>query len=195
MPDAAPDLDTRLGAHLHGLRTSRSLTLDALAGRAEVSRAMLSRIERGESSPTAQLLCRICDGLGISLAALFAGAEAAAAPGDPVARRASQPTWRDPETRYLRRQVSPSGTGSPVDIVEIEFPAHGRIAFDSQHLPGADQHVWVLDGVLEVTLGEDAIRLDQGDCLRMRFGQPVRFRNPMPHPIRYAVILSHGAAP
>lgn len=190
----ADDFDASLGTRIHALRGARGLTLEALAGRAAVSRAMLSRIERGESSPTAQLLARICGGLGITLAALFAATEAAV-PGDPIARRADQPIWRDPDTRYLRRQVSPAGTGSPVDIVEVEIPAHGRVAFDAQDLPGADQHIWVLDGALELTLGEQSFRLEQGDCLRMRFGQPVRFRNPAPHPIRYAIILSHGAMP
>ena len=40
----------------------------------------------------------------------------------PLSRRSDQPTtWRDPATGYLRRNVSPSGTGSPVDLVEVEF--------------------------------------------------------------------------
>ncbi|MDN3568934.1 helix-turn-helix domain-containing protein [Paeniroseomonas aquatica] len=191
-PPSAEDPDTRLGARIHALRAARGLTLEALAGRAAVSRAMLSRIERGESSPTAQLLGRLCGGLGITLSALFAAAEAAAGP---VVRRADQPVWDDPESRYRRRQVSPAGSGSPVEIVEVEFPAHGRVAFDRQELPGTDQHIWVLEGRLELTLGEEAIRLEQGDCLRMRFGRPILFRNPEDRPIRYAVILGHGAAP
>ena len=191
-PPPAEDPDTRLGARIHALRAARGLTLEALAGRAAVSRAMLSRIERGESSPTAQLLGRLCGGLGITLSALFAAAEAAAGP---VVRRADQPVWDDPESRYRRRQVSPAGSGSPVEIVEVEFPAHGRVAFDRQELPGTDQHIWVLEGRLELTLGEEAIRLEQGDCLRMRFGRPILFRNPEDRPIRYAVILGHGAAP
>lgn len=189
MSDATLDLDTRLGNRIHALRTARGLTLDALAAQAEVSRAMLSRIERGESSPTAQLLNRICGGLGLTLSTLFAEAEVS-----PLSPRARQPVWRDPESGYLRRQVAPPGTGSPVEIVEVEFPAHGQVAFDSQRLPGADQHVWVLEGALELTLGHEAIRLEQGDCLRMRFGQPIRFRNPLDQVIRYAVIISHGAA-
>jgi transcriptional regulator with XRE-family HTH domain len=192
MSDATLDLDTRLGSRIHALRTTRGLTLEALAGQAEVSRAMLSRIERGESSPTAQLLNRICGGLGITLSTLFAEAEGAASP---LSRRAGQAVWRDPESGYLRRQVAPPGTGSPVEIVEVEFPAGGQVAFDSQRLPGADQHVWVLEGALELTLGREAVRLEQGDCLRMRFGQPIRFRNPLDRPIRYAVVISQGAAP
>jgi transcriptional regulator with XRE-family HTH domain len=186
----ATDIDDRIGARIRDLRAERSLTLDGLALLADVSRAMLSRIERGESSPTAQLLNKVCGGLGVTLSVLFAGTES---PVSPLSRRLDQRTWRDPGTLYLRRHVSPPGTGSPVDIVEVEFPAGGSVGFDSQRLAGTDQHVWVLDGTLELELGEDAYRLEQGDCLMMRFDRPIQFRNPTERPIRYAVIISHGA--
>lgn len=191
MSIADADIDDRIGTRIRELRTERGLTLDGLAHQADVSRAMLSRIERGESSPTAQLLNKICGGLGITLSALFAGAER---PASPLARRAEQPTWRDPASGYLRRNVSPCGSGSPVDIVEVEFPPGGSVAFDNQRVAGTDQHVWVLDGTLELVLGEEPFRLGPGDCLVMRFGRPVLFRNPTAQPTRYAVIISHGAA-
>ncbi|CAH2604514.1 XRE family transcriptional regulator [Rhodovastum atsumiense] len=184
------DIDARIGARIRGLRTEKNLTLDGLAHLADVSRAMLSRIERGESSPTAQLLGKICGGLGITLSTLFAATET---PASPLLRRREQPTWRDPASQYLRRQVSPPGTGSPVDIVEVEFPPGGSVAFDTQRLAGTDQHVWVLDGTLELRLGEEVFRLETGDCLLTRFDRPILFHNPTGRPVRYAVVISHGA--
>jgi transcriptional regulator with XRE-family HTH domain len=186
---SSQDIDTRIGVRIRDLRIDRSLTLDALARQADVSRAMLSRIERGESSPTAQLLNKVCGGLGVTLSTLFAATEA---PISPLSRRATQPTWRDPATNYQRRTVSPPGTGAPVDITEIEFPPAATVTFDSQRLTNADQHIWVLDGTLELELGDDLYRLDTGDCLMMRFDRPIRFRNPTEFPTRYAVIISHG---
>lgn len=183
------DIDGRIGARIRALRAGRDLTLDGLAALADVSRAMLSRIERGESSPTAQLLNRICGGLGVTLSALFAEAET---PASPLARHADQPSWRDPASHYLRRNVSPPGTGSPVALVEIEFPPGGSVAFDNQRPAGTDQHVWVLDGTLELELGGEIFRLETGDCLMMRFDRPILFRNPTERPIRYAVILNQG---
>ena len=185
------DIDRRVGARIHELRTERGLTLDGLARRANVSRAMLSRVERGESSPTAQLLVKICGGLGVTPSVLFAEAET---PASPLLRHFDQPTWRDPATGYLRRNVSPSGTGSPVDIVEVEFPPGGGVTLDSPQLTGWSQHVWVLDGTLELSLGEGAFRLEQGDCLWMRFDRPITFRNATGRSVRYAVLVSHGAA-
>ena len=107
------DIDSRIGTRVRQLRLQRSLTLDGLAARADVSRAMLSRIEHGQSSPTAQLLNKICGGLGVTMSVLFAEPAAAA---NPLARRDKQPVWRDPATGYLRRTVSPAGVGSAVDI-------------------------------------------------------------------------------
>jgi transcriptional regulator with XRE-family HTH domain len=183
------DIDGKIGARVRALRDQRGLTLEALAERADVSRAMLSRIERGESSPTAQLLNKVCGGLGVTLSMLFAETEKAA---NPLARRAGQPTWRDPESGYLRRNVSPAGTGSPVEIVEIEFPPGESVAFRNDQVAGDDQQIWVLDGALEIALGDETFRLEKGDCFYMRFGSPIRFRNPTKRAIRYAVILRRG---
>ncbi len=189
MSTSASDIDLRIGARIRGLRVERGLTLAGLARAADVSRAMLSRIERGESSPTAQLLGKICGGLGITLSGLFAGAGSALAP---LARRAEQPVWRDPASGYLRRQVSPAGISSAVDIVEVEFPRGGGVAFGPQRLDGAEQQIWVLDGTLDLELDGEATRLEAGDCLRMQYGRPILFRNPTDRAVRYAVIVGRG---
>ncbi len=183
------DLDRDIGLRVRALRSAKGLTLDDLAVRSGVSRAMLSRIERGESSPTAQLLGRVCGGLAVTLSTLFASREA---PASPLSRRSSQMVWRDPGSGYLRRAVSPPGTGSAATIVEVEFPAGARVAFETARLAGADQQIVMLEGRMELTVGEDTHRLDPGDCLHMRFEQPIAFSNPFGAPARYILVLCHG---
>jgi transcriptional regulator with XRE-family HTH domain len=185
------DIDGRIGDRIRAFRTERGLTLEGLAARAVVSRAMLSRVERGESSPTAQLLGKVCAGLGITLSALFAEAKPAASP---VRRRSDQTVWRDPASGYVRRNVSPAGTGSAVEISAIEVPPGARIAFDSLRLRGADQHIWILDGTLDLAIGDTRHRLDTGDCIHMGFDQPVTFHNPTKRTVRYAVIIGRGGS-
>jgi transcriptional regulator with XRE-family HTH domain len=150
---------------------------------------MLSRVERGESSPTAQLLNKICGGLGVTLSALFAATEQAPAP---LSRREKQSVWRDPASGYLRRSVSP--LGSPVDLVEVEFPPGGSVGFENSRAGGMAQLVWLIEGSLEITLGDEVFRLEAGDCLFMRLDRPIRFRNPADMPVRYLVVLSHGGS-
>ncbi|RVL99079.1 XRE family transcriptional regulator, partial [Sinorhizobium meliloti] len=64
MENAIAPLEETMAMRLRELRMARDLTLDDLAGRSGVSRAMISRIERGEASPTAQLLAKLCSALG-----------------------------------------------------------------------------------------------------------------------------------
>lgn len=179
-----------VGERVKALRSAAGQTLDELATRSGVSRAMISRIERGEASPTAALLARLCEGLGLSLSAFFARDEAAPSP---LSRRDGQRLWRDPHTGYMRRSVSPAGTGSRVDIVEVEFPGGARVAFPPrQESRLMTQHVWLFDGVLDMVFGAETIRLQPGDCLFMNIGDAFEFHNPSERPARYAVILDRG---
>jgi len=184
-------IETRIGERMRALRAGLGLSLDALADRAAVSRAMLSRVERGESSPTAQFLGKVCAGLGITISALFAEAEAARGP---IRRRSDQPVWRDPATGYLRRNVAPRGTGSSVDISDVTLPPGAEVSFDPLLLGNADQHIWILDGALELTIGDTDHSLRIGDCIHMGFDQAVSFRNPTDRPVRYAVVIGRGGA-
>lgn len=181
------DLDRRLGARIKGLRQSRGLTLDQLAARSGVSRAMISRVERGESSPTAALLDRLCAGLGVLLSTLFRDE----AQGGPLARRGEQPVWTDPDSGYVRRSVSPAGTGSRLEIVEVEMPAGARVLLDAPR--GGfrlDQQLWLLEGELTLSVGGREYRLAAGDCLAMLLDGPIAFHNPGEVPARYAVVLT-----
>ena len=187
-------LESAMGDRLKTLRMSGSMTLDELAKSSGVSRAMISRIERAEASPTAALLARLCSALGVSLSAFFESTEQR--PVSPLARRVDQPVWRDPDSFYLRRSVSPSGTGSRVDVVEVEFPPGARVRFAPQPASaGMTQHVWLFAGVLEMTVGETVHRLAPGDCLYMNIGDVHAFHNPGETVARYAVIIDLGRTP
>jgi transcriptional regulator with XRE-family HTH domain len=190
--EAGSDLNGRIAERVRDLRAARGLSLDALAAKSGVSRSMISVIERGESSPTAVVLEKLAAGLGVMLASLF-DAPAAAAPArtGPVARREDQPQWQDPASGYLRRNVSPPGVPQPMQIVEVQFPPRGRVAFET----GArdrlvHQQVWVLEGAIDITLGGECHRLREGDCLAMQLDRPTMFHNPTRKPTRYAVVIA-----
>jgi quercetin dioxygenase-like cupin family protein len=146
---------------------------------------MISRIERGEVHASAVVLDRLCAGLGMSLSSLFARDAAS-----PLLRRADQPMWRDPTSGYVRREVAPDGTGSPVRIVEVEFPAGAEVVFERTPHRVIDQHVWILAGEVEVEVSGLRYSLAAGDCLHMRVAEGNSFRNVSGRPTRYAVILT-----
>jgi transcriptional regulator with XRE-family HTH domain len=184
---------TGIGAHLavrlRDLRTESGMTLEGLAERTGVSRSMISLIERGESSPTAAVLDRLAAGLGVTLASLFARQETDAA--SPLSRREDQPVWRDPESGYMRRNLSAPGFPSPIELVEVVLPPGARVAYDTgQRAAAVHQQIWIVEGAVALTLGEETYRLGTGDCLSMRLDRPTVFRNLTEDPARYMVALA-----
>ena len=185
---AVPDINGRIARRVRTLRADLGMTLDALAARSEVSRSMLSLVERGESSPTAVVLEKIAYGLGVSLATLF---EDASAPANPVARRDDRTAWRDPQSGYVRRNISPANVPSPIQIVEIVLPAGARVAYDTGARDvSIHQQIWVQAGSIEVTVGNTTYRLTEDDCLAMQLNEPTAFRNRTRKPARYLVIIA-----
>ncbi len=183
-------LESAIGERLRLLRTARNQTLDDLASASGVSRAMISRIERGEASPTAQLLSRLCAALDLTLSAFFAFSQG---DGDPLSRREKQTVWRDPETGYQRRAVSPPNTASRVEVIDVEFPAGARIAYPPETAKaGMTQHVWLFSGTLRMTIAGTVHDLEPGDCLYMSITEGHVFENPGTEPAHYAVVLDRG---
>ncbi len=181
-------LNDRIAQRVRDLRASSGLSLEALAAHCGVSRSMLSLIERGESSPTAVLLEKLATGLNVPLASLF---DAPQPSHDPVARLADQPLWRDPHSGYVRRNVSPSGVASPIQIVEVSFPAQARVAYETgARASQIHQQVWVLEGSIDVSVGDAQHRLGTGDCLALVLDRPVTFHNPNLTAARYAVVIT-----
>ena len=190
MEAVAAAINQRIAVQARRLRAARRLSLGALALKSGVSRSMLSLIERGEASPTAVVLERLATGLGVPLARLFDAPRARRAP-QPVSRRAEQPVWRDPASGYLRRNVSPPHWPSPLQIVDVNFPAGARVAYET----GArdvrvHQQIWVLAGRIEVSYGEQLFRLGGGDCLALLLDRPIVFANRSRRAARYAVVIS-----
>jgi len=180
-------MEQRIAQGVKLRREQLGLSANDLAERSGVSRAMVSKIERLEVSPTAALLGRLCNGLGITLSSLIASAETSAGP--PIARAAEQPVWRDPDTGLRRTMISPRHTGSRVELAQVELPGGAEVRYDAQHHTSYDQHVWVLQGRLTLTIGREDIDLRAGDCIRSRVDVAAAFANRGRRPCRYLVVI------
>lgn len=190
-PATAPvihDINSRIAIRVHALRAELDMTLDALAQKCNVSRSMISLVERGEASPTAVVLEKIATGLGVPLATLFDDPRASV---KPVSRRDDRTPWRDPESGYVRRNISPANFPSPIQIVEVVLPAGARVAYETGVRDvSIHQQIWVRKGSIEVTLGNVAYRLAEDDCLAMQVNAPIAFRNRTRKLARYIVIIA-----
>jgi transcriptional regulator with XRE-family HTH domain len=180
MDDPTPALAARLRLE----RDARGWSLAELAQRSGVSKAMISKVERGQASPTAALLGRLSGALGLTMSALLARAE-----GGPerVTRATDQPRWRDPKTGYIRRQLSPPA--SPIELVRVELPARRSVAFPASSYAFVRHLIWVLDGHLTFVEGDTIHELDPGDCLLLGPPSDCMFRNTDRRPCIYLVAL------
>jgi transcriptional regulator with XRE-family HTH domain len=180
------DINQLIAHRLRELRDAAGLSLAALAERSGVSKSNISLIERGESSATATVLDKLSAALGVTVASLF---EQPADAPSPLSRFADQPVWTDPGSGYVRRNLSPP-VYSPIQLVEVSFPAGQRVAYEtSVRDVDVHQQVWIIEGRMEVTVGESQWTLDAGDCLAMRLDRPIAWHNPTDKPARYLVSL------
>lgn len=182
-------INQRIGARIRIERESRSWSLTELAGRAGVSRAMIHKIERGESSPTATLLGRLSGAFGISMSMLIARAEMQEGK---LLRFADQPVWHDPQSHYLRRHVSPR-SDLPIDLVQIELPAGSDIPMPASSYVQARQLIWLQQGELVFMEGNTRHEMKAGDCLELGPPNDCRFINETAQSCVYLVVrLNHA---
>ncbi len=192
MEEEAGLLNQRIAERVRGLRGEQNCSLQELADRSGVSRSMISLIERAESSPTAVVLEKLAAGLNVTLASFFERPVLSSQRHDnPVSRRIEQAEWRDPESGYRRRNVSPAGVQQPLQITEVHFPSGARVAFENglRDRP-VYQQVWMLEGVIDITVGTERHRLFEGDCLAMQLDAATMFHNPTEETARYAVVIA-----
>ncbi len=183
-------MEARLARRLAELRTGRGWSLDELAGRTGVSRSTLSRLERGELSPTAGVLNKLCAAYEHTMSRLLAEVEARPAH---LVRAAEQSVWRDDASGFVRRSVSPPYPGLRGEVVEATLRPGADIAYDGPSVAGLEQHIWVLEGRLAVSVRdggrEETYEADAGDCLRFRLWGRTRFRCAGQDAVRYALLV------
>jgi transcriptional regulator with XRE-family HTH domain len=215
---------TAFGERLRAERHRRGWPIERLAAASGVSRAMISKIERGESSPTAVVLGKLSAALELSVSELLgpgetgagrlAGGQAGAgdgtglagdassgdrAPGDQaprggvVRRAADTPEWRDPDTGYLRRQVSTPRF--PAAVTEVTLPPGARVPYPAGAYAFIAQLVWVLSGQLTLTDGPAVHALAEGDTFELGEPRAREFRNDGAGGCRYLVVVTRTATP
>src|SRR5581483_1557880 len=100
--------------------------------------------------------------------------------------------WRDPQSGYVRQNISPPNFPSPLQIVAVEFPAGAVVSYENSAQSDIHQQIWVRAGTIEVTVGKVTHRLAEDDCLAMQLNEPISFRNRTRKTARYIVVIANG---
>ena len=181
----------RLGERVAELRKERGLTLQALADLTEVSRAMLSKIERGEKNPTLVVVAKIAEGLGLTLSQLVGTEERRPVVVVPRERRM---VMRDPETGFERQLLSPTFGNRTIEFIRNvvpegsasgEFPAHER---------GVEEYLVVEKGSLRAVLGGEKHLLREGDAVYYGADVAHRFENAGEGECSYYLVIDYTGA-
>lgn len=149
-----------LATRIRALRKARGLTLRELAQRAGVTESFLSQVERGTASPSISSLRRIASGLGQSIGSLF---DAEVPPGL-VVRRTERRVIDYPGLHARDEFVTSSLAGRLQVILSVIEPGGGT--GDEPYTHDSDEEcVIVLEGTLDLWIGDAFYRLEEGDAI------------------------------
>jgi transcriptional regulator with XRE-family HTH domain len=164
----------RLGERVRALRRERGWTLEVLAERSGVSRAMISKLERGEKNPTLVVAAKVAEGLGMHLSELVGVEEKRKVV---VVPRGKGMTMRDPETGFERQLLSPSLGGRGVEFMRNVVPEGSTSGELPPHRRGVEEYVVVERGRLRAVLGGVEYVLEEGDAAYFEADVAHRFDN------------------
>lgn len=146
-----------IGINLKRARLERGFSLDEVSSRSTVSKSMLSDIERGRKCPTVSVLCKICEGINVSIPSLM----------------------RSPEklVTVVKDGETVSCDGAETQTL-FKFDLNASLEIHKTHIgPGKEFHgeahgekVWeyilVLDGVFTLELDNDVYEIGKGGSIR-----------------------------
>lgn len=154
-----------IGPHIKARRQALSLTLNDLAERSGVSRAMLCDVEAGKKNPTIRIVGQIAAGLDCSISDLLDLEEPAQFH---VYRRKAQQVLVDPESGIERRLMSTTMKRRGIEILHYTYPpGQGLIDFPA-HPRGVVEFATVVSGRLRLTINDESIELGPGDAVSYR---------------------------
>jgi transcriptional regulator with XRE-family HTH domain len=172
-PSARIDLVLLLGANLRQLRTGRGLSLARLSAASGVSRAMLSQVELGKSTPTITVLWRITQALGIPFSSLLRDRRG---PQSVVLRASSAKMTISHGGAYICRALFPSDVPQRAEFYELRL-APASIEDVEAHAPGTKENLVVAEGKVAVVVAGHRHDLESGDAMVFDADLPHQYRN------------------
>jgi transcriptional regulator with XRE-family HTH domain len=185
--DASSALTGIVGANLRRLRTKRGLSLERLAKASGVSRAMLSQIELGQSTPTINVLWKIARALGVPFSTLISD-QSLGGTSLILAARAKVLTSHDGS--FTSRALFPFDVPRTVEFYEITLAPLATEHADP-HPPGTVENLVVTSGTLEMVVGTERHQLSTGDAILFDADVPHQYRNPTEQQVIMYLVMTY----
>jgi transcriptional regulator with XRE-family HTH domain/quercetin dioxygenase-like cupin family protein len=206
-PDAARDVDTRLGAAVRARRHALGRTLVEVATAAGLSHPFLSQLERGLTRPSMRSLSAIAAALDTTAQALMAAAEtlgtdafvqADASPPDSTTAAAAASASVDGAVSVVRHDADALSVASPGGTVRtlvrgergmlpVEYLG-APASFAEHYCHDGEEFVYVVTGRVEIEIDGVRWTIEAGDSVYYAGGLPHRWRSAGPDPVRLVVV-------
>ena len=165
--------------------------MEGLAEVSGVSRAMISKLERGEKNPTLVVAAKLAEGLGVTLSRLAGMEERREVI---IVSRERRMVMRDPETGFERQLLSPNTAGLGVEFIRNTIPEGSTSGEFPPHRRGVEEQIVVEQGTLKATLAGEEYLLEEGDAMYFEADVPHRFDNAGDGTCSYYLIISRRQA-
>jgi transcriptional regulator with XRE-family HTH domain len=143
------DAPAHIGRRLKDVRTQKTLTLQAVSDLTGVSISALSKIENNQTSPSFDIIKRICDGLQIALEDFVKVGEKPVVSGRKAITRLGE-TVRFTSEQYEYQAHAMVLTRKGMVPLEIIVRARSADDFDHWSRHNGEEFVFVLEGEIEV---------------------------------------------
>jgi transcriptional regulator with XRE-family HTH domain len=180
-----------LGPRIRRLRQELGLTLEDLSSRSGVSRAMLSKVERAEKSPSLSIAVGIATGLDVSLSSLLGSQPDGAKVR--IARLGERITYVDPDTGFERSVLSPAHDETGVEILLHVIPPGQSSGILPAYTAPTEKYIIVHSGELMVEIGDDSYLIQTGDTFHFELNTPYSLRNAGNMICQYYVVIIRKA--
>ena len=181
-----------VGPRVRALREAMGLSLRELALRCGVSSAMLSQVERGETSPTLQVATRIAAGLELRLSQLLRLDESDSVT---IVRANERRVGGNARRGHRAEVLTPPIPGQRAEL-SLHTLAPGAVTGGSQdppmHEPGSRESALIQDGELVLLCDGRPYELAAGDCVTFDADLPHHFENHGPGEARLLAVVSAG---
>jgi transcriptional regulator with XRE-family HTH domain len=177
-----------LSGNIRSRRTQLGLTLETLAERTGVSRAMLSEIERGSKNPTIKVVCQIAEGLGCTVSQLL-GEEVRTPETLQIVRQSDRQLLLDPHSGVERYLLSPTFHRRGIELLWYVIPPGQSTGTFPPHRAGVEEHITVVQGCLHCRLGTWEVTLEAGDSLSFPANLAHNFHNDGSESCQYFLVI------
>jgi transcriptional regulator with XRE-family HTH domain len=176
-----------LGQRVRELRKSKNYSIEVLAELSGVSKSMISKIERGEATPSTTVLAKVAEALAVTFSEMMAPKQDLEVILLPLER---QPILSDPATGHTRRCLAPILPARGIDWVMNVLPPGASTGGFVPHRRGVEEYIHVLQGRLRATLDGVNYELNEGDAIYFQAHIPHEFKNFGIGPCTYYLIIN-----